>query len=91
MNINKNILLNNGFKFREFDDNSKDNHSGDFELFKFEKYRIYFMFFDKSNTWHLTISNYETNREFEIRISDSISVEDINTALKLCNINIQLS
>jgi hypothetical protein len=91
MNINKNILLNNGFKFREFDDNSPNNHSGDFELFKFEKYRIYFMLFDNNNTWHLKISNYETNRKFEIRISDSISVEDINTALKLCNINIQLS
>lgn len=91
MNISKNILLNNGFKFREFEDNSKDNHSGDFELFKFEEYRVYFALSEPENLWYLDISNYKNHKHFEIRCQTEIPVEEVNLALKICNINIQLS
>ena len=91
MNINRNILLDNGFKFREFDDNSKGNHSGDFELFKFEKYRIYFTLSEPENIWYLDITNYENHKHFEFRNQKEISIEEINMALRLCNIDIVIT
>jgi hypothetical protein len=91
MNISKNILLNNGFKFREFDDNSKNNHSGDFEVFKFEEYRVYFMLSEPENVWCLDISNYKNHKHFEIRYQTEISVEEVNLALRICNIDIVIN
>lgn len=88
-----NILLTNGFEWREYEDNGKYHHSGELTFRKrnnSENYSICFRFSDgEEPKWTLEINNFEKRKYIEIRLVDEkdIDLNEINTALCLCNID----
>lgn len=86
--LTKEFLLKHGFKWREFEDNSRNNHSGEFELYKAPSYivTVYWFEGEEGNEWNINILSIEHNREVKIRANENFPLTEFTDALKVCKI-----
>ena len=89
MNIDKDILLRNDFIFTEFD----EQNGGEFTLEGIDdKHVVYFSYTaNPEERWYFEAANMRDNKYYKAHDVEEITIEDVNTALKLCGINIQLT
>jgi hypothetical protein len=89
MNIDKDILIRNDFTYTEFD----EKNGGEFTLNGIdEKHDVYFSYTaSPEERWYFEAANMRESKYYRAYDVKEITIEDVNTALKLCGINIQLT
>ena len=88
-----NILKKLGFEWYGYEDST--NGSGYFSKvsnIKGERYSIYISYFALSmDTWRVEVHNWEKDNEGALSFKDNeVSLEDINSLIRICKINLIL-
>lgn len=94
MIITREILLNSGFEWYEYESNSKNNHSGQYTYRRTNDNECFTIRISRhegfNSYWHLYVGNFDKRRTVELDNLKELTYLDLRRALTLCEININI-